>query len=54
VQGICADCWAPKGGRPMGWRKQPPGQGGGWFEDIASSCIVWPVLAAALLIVLTW
>jgi len=26
--GICADCWGSKGGRPMGWRAQPPREDG--------------------------
>ena len=21
--GICADCWGSKGGRPMGWERRP-------------------------------
>ena len=23
--GVCADCWASKGGRAMGWKKEEPG-----------------------------
>ena len=28
----------------MGWRKRPPGEGGGYLEDIALGCSFWPVL----------
>jgi hypothetical protein len=29
----------------MGWRKRPPGEGGGYLEDIALRCTFWPLLA---------
>ena len=25
--GVCAECWGSKGGRPMGWKKEEPGDG---------------------------
>jgi hypothetical protein len=31
----------------MGWRKRPPGEGGGYLEDIALGCTFWPILACA-------
>jgi hypothetical protein len=33
----------------MGWRKRPPGEGGGYLEDIALGCTFWPILALGLL-----
>ncbi|MGZ8693834.1 MAG: hypothetical protein ACXWYS_00150 [Gaiellaceae bacterium] len=24
MDGVCAECWGSKGGRPMGWKRQPP------------------------------
>jgi hypothetical protein len=36
----------------MGWRKRPPGEGGGYLEDIALGCIVWPILASTLSLLL--
>jgi hypothetical protein len=36
----------------MGWRKRPPGEGGGYLEDFARGCIVWPILAGILCVVL--
>jgi hypothetical protein len=40
----------------MGWRKRPPGGDGGYLEDLARGCILWPTLAAilSLLLVLSW
>ncbi len=40
----------------MGWRKQPPGEGGGrWLEDVALGCLAWPVFAvAAVLVAWSW
>jgi hypothetical protein len=32
----------------MGWRKRPPGEGGGYLEDIALGCTFWPLLALGL------
>jgi hypothetical protein len=32
----------------MGWRKRPPGEGGGYLEDIALGCTFWPILALGL------
>jgi hypothetical protein len=29
----------------MGWRKRPPGEHGGYLEDIALGCTFWPILA---------
>ena len=28
----------------MGWRKRPPGEGGGYLEDLALGCHFWPAL----------
>jgi hypothetical protein len=36
----------------MGWRKRPPGEGGGYLEDLALGCNWWPTLALAVLTVL--
>jgi hypothetical protein len=32
----------------MGWRKRPPGEGGGYLEDIALGCTFWPLLGLGL------
>jgi hypothetical protein len=32
----------------MGWRKRPPGEGGGYLEDFALGCTFWPILALGL------
>jgi hypothetical protein len=32
----------------MGWRKRPPGEGGGYLEDLALGCILWPILGTIL------
>ncbi|MDQ3823994.1 MAG: hypothetical protein M3321_12225 [Actinomycetota bacterium] len=32
--GVCADCWAGKGGRPMGWKREPPRGGESLLDDI--------------------
>ena len=42
VQGVCAECWASKGGPPMGWKKRPPRDGGGSFLlDVILSLFPW-------------
>jgi hypothetical protein len=36
----------------MGWRKRPPGEGGGYLEDLALGYHFWPVLVLSVSILL--
>jgi hypothetical protein len=33
----------------MGWRRRPPGEGGGYLEDFALRCPFWPVVTLSSL-----